>query len=166
MVIIIQTYNGYKQENCKMDKKTMTQTEFAEFYGVSQPMVSRYIRDGKIPRDALIQEGNRQKILPGLAVKYLEKNLSPGQRKTAGLTPGPDDKDLLPPDVSFAIGLDDPDLSFASGLAADLSDNTDYSVDIFDALEQFRQALLEQKAFSIVIAKELAEMLYELGYRK
>ncbi len=65
--------------------ETMTQTEFAKFYGVSQPMVSKYIRDGKIPPEALVtvEENGRKfkKILPDLAVEYIEKNSSPAQRK-------------------------------------------------------------------------------------
>ena len=61
--------------------KPMTQTEFAEYYGISQPLVSRYCKTGVIPKDALIQDGRYLKILPEKAAKYLDQNLNPFQRK-------------------------------------------------------------------------------------
>jgi len=73
-------------------KKLMSQTEFASFYGCSQCMVNRYIRTKKIEPHSLIQGEKYQKIWAEQAVKDLKKNLNQSKRnnspkKKAGLTP-------------------------------------------------------------------------------
>lgn len=62
-------------------KELMSQSEFSKFYGVSQPMIHRYIKQGKIPAECIVQEGKYKKIRTDCAVKALEQNLDPGQRK-------------------------------------------------------------------------------------
>jgi len=58
-----------------MSQQTMSQTEFAKHYGVSQPMVFKYLQQGKIPETCLIQVGKYRRIIVECAVKSLEQNL-------------------------------------------------------------------------------------------
>ena len=62
--------------------ETMSQSGFAEFYGVSAPMVSKYLKKGLIPKEALITKGRRVRIIPDIAKKYLDANLNPAMRKS------------------------------------------------------------------------------------
>ncbi len=62
-------------------KNAISYTEFARQRGISQPMVSRYIRTGAISRRSLIRVGKRWKIIPDLATQDLENNLDPNFRK-------------------------------------------------------------------------------------
>jgi len=62
-------------------KKEMPQGEFAKFYGVSQPMVSKYISQGKIPAVCIVSDGKYKKIRVGCAVKALKQNLDPTRTK-------------------------------------------------------------------------------------
>ena len=54
--------------------------------------------------------------------------------------------------------LSKPHIPFLDLLAADPADGSDYLVDLFEALEQVRQAILEQKSFAKVIAAELVKI--------
>jgi len=56
-------------------------SEFAQRIGVSQPMVSRYVKSGQITKRSLVKSGRRTLIIPDLAVEDLKNNLDPGQLK-------------------------------------------------------------------------------------
>lgn len=62
-------------------EKSVSYTKFAKIYGVSQAMVSKYVLSGSITNRSLVKKGNRRRIIPSLAIKDLEKNLDPSQRK-------------------------------------------------------------------------------------
>lgn len=59
----------------------LTQKEFAKLYGVSQPMVNKYIRQGKIPQNCIKKDGRYKKIIADCAAAALKKNLSPSRKK-------------------------------------------------------------------------------------
>ncbi len=59
----------------------MNQKQFAAYYGGSQPLISKFIRDGKIPESCLVRKGRSVKIKPHEAMEALEKNLDPAFRK-------------------------------------------------------------------------------------
>ncbi|MDX9963958.1 hypothetical protein [Desulfobacter postgatei] len=59
-----------------------TQTEFAAFYGVSQPMIHKYIQQGKIPKSCIMKDGKYKKIVVDCAIEALAGNLSPTKRRS------------------------------------------------------------------------------------
>ena len=61
--------------------KAVTFTKFARMYGVSLPMVSRYVRLGQITKRSLVRHGGRWRIIPNLAAADLDRNLDPIRRK-------------------------------------------------------------------------------------
>lgn len=61
--------------------KPVSYTKFAKIYGVSQPMVSKYVANGSITERSLIKRGKRTFIVPNLAIEDLKKNMDSGQRK-------------------------------------------------------------------------------------
>lgn len=65
-----------------------TQTEYAKYRGCSQQLISKYIRQGKIPKSAM--KGN--KIIFDLADAALEKNLSPINRPQKNQDATPEEK--------------------------------------------------------------------------
>lgn len=76
------------------NNELMTQGQFADFWGVSQPMISRYIRQGKIPPACLVMDGKYQKIRVECAVRALEENLHPLKRKSRQPEPDPEPFDV------------------------------------------------------------------------
>lgn len=64
-------------------QELLSQTEFAELIGKSQPMVHKYIRQGKIPKACIVQDGKYKKIKVAPAIKALNLNLDPGRRQPA-----------------------------------------------------------------------------------
>jgi hypothetical protein len=62
-------------------KKGLSFRQFAALIGVSPPTVTTYVKQGLIPKNALIKDGKRPRIDPDKARPALDKNLDPGQRK-------------------------------------------------------------------------------------
>jgi len=83
--------------------KFVSQTELAEILGVSQPMVSKYLAQGKIPESCIVQEGRYKKLKCDEAIEALRANLDPGRTK---LNKGADietvDEAGIDQDISFA----------------------------------------------------------------
>ena len=61
----------------------MSQTEFAEHIGITQPLVSRYVAQGKIPESCIVKEGKYKRIIVDCAIKALNKNLDQTKTKDA-----------------------------------------------------------------------------------
>jgi len=73
----------------------LTQTEYAERRGVSGAAVSKWIKQGKIPKSCLVMEKcsdgkTRRKIVPDLADKALDENLDETARRNHKLGGRPD----------------------------------------------------------------------------
>ena len=91
---------GYNME-------TVTYTQFAKLRGVSQPMVSKYIKIGAITPNALVKVGAHFRIIPEIAKRDLEKYFAEkpvlggyGDLKTL------DDIDRLLKEISQKLGID------------------------------------------------------------
>jgi predicted transcriptional regulator len=54
-------------------EKLLSYSQFAKLRGVSQPMVSKYVKIGAISKEAILYIGRRPKITPSIAEADLKK---------------------------------------------------------------------------------------------
>lgn len=129
---------------------TFTKTEFAERRHVTKARVSQWIKEGKIPPEALVGEGRNAKIDEDIALQHLNRGLDPDQRAGHGLgtnlTPAP--IAAIAPAASAPIGEGQPVDQGAAAPAAVVDDRQDRVLDarLEDLQRRNRRAAVEEAA--------------------
>ena len=139
----------------------MSFTDFAKQIGVSTAMVSKYVSNGQITKDAIVKEGKYRRIIPDLAIKDLNGNLDPGQRKKVFKTDIP--VNPVKHDHAYDLDLDMGSLITESNRI--LNDCLKDAPDINKMLLEGRQALNEYfKPASTDKQELIADVLNDLSY--
>lgn len=57
------------------DKKIMTKAEYSRYRGCTSATINNYVKSGKIPKNALVMDGKREKIVIEIADNALDNNI-------------------------------------------------------------------------------------------